>query len=745
MLNELQQLRQSLSSRGIVTTAWHPWIKPLAKYPALLLEIDDQGIPAGVTSLPGERTATLRNIQPDNQKSFPAFNLNCPIFEVPIGGDLGLFTSAHATDILAQTPLVYKKKDFDRLQRLLRDFPTNEIAPLLAGGSGEPLLASTLELLAILKLRQGNSEDFLRQFAATLILAGQQGSIPHQTVLDVLFGRLNRKGTRDPWQCILFLDLKDLSRVSHRIADASVASAWSEAMLAPADAASRTENIFCALTGDVGPAIGDKMPNPNLPLLGGTYLFSMNADIPCQTRYGQSSTRLFPVTQDAVQAVNDALLHMTAPDQRGKTWSSVPSGTAETPDLLIAYLESSPEGQIRLAATMGDDDEAMDEEWEAIGSAPPPPDRMSPFAKRLERLLQAVELQQQQQSGVHDDHLRLFVLSTIDKGRKQVLFDARYSVKRIFAAHRRWIEGTKNAPPIDTLLLRGKGKKSIATSLRAPSLSAVVRSFREQWIRLGERSQKVSGVSLGRIYKLLLDENPSQEAKWLLERFLPLKLVLLTAAGLPGRSEKTKDVYTYTGAALSGVARIDLLTSVAVLGILLHALGREKERYMSDQYFLLGQLLQAADRLHILYCKGVRGGQVPPQLIGNTLLGHAAQSPAKALALLGQRLPVYERYATQLANMPMPSLAPNGANAERQHAARLKQEAWYEATKIKRQMGRISAALVSQSLDSSRDPKAQAELLLGYLAAPPTKANGESKESNTEQTEKVDGTKGEQE
>jgi hypothetical protein len=177
-----------------------------------------------------------------------------------------------------------------------------------------------------------------------------------------------------------------------------------------------------------------------------------------------------------------------------------------------------------------------------------------------------------------------------------------------------------------------------------------------------------------------------------------------------------------------------------VLGILLHALGREKERYMSDQYFLLGQLLQAADRVHILYCKGVRGGQVPPQLIGNTLLGHAAQSPAKALALLGQRLPVYERYATQLANMPRPELAP-GAN----EAARLKQENWYEAIKLKRQMGRISAALGSQSLDPSRDPKAQAELLLGYLAAPPTKANGESKEGNTEQAKNVDGTKGEQE
>jgi hypothetical protein len=740
MLNELQQLRQSLSSRGIVTAAWHPWIKPLAKYPALLLEIDDQGIPAGVTSLPGERTATLRNIQPDNQNSFPAFNLNCPIFEVPIGGDLGLFTSAHATDILAQTPLVYKKKDFDRLQRLLRDFPTKEIAPLLAGGSGEPLLASTLELLAILKSRQGNSEDFLRQFAATLMLAGQQGSIPHQTVLDVLFGRLNRKGTRDPWQCIPFLDLKNLSRVSHRIADASVASAWSKAMLAPADADPQTKNVLCALTGDVGPAIGDKMPNPTLPLLGGTYLFSMNADIPCQTRYGQRSTHLFPVTQDAVQGVNNALQHMTAPDQRGKTWSSVPSGTAETPDLLIAYLESAPEGQFQLAATMGDD--AMDdeeEEWEATGSAPPPPDRMSPFAKRLERLMQAVELQQQQ-AGVQDDHLRLFVLSTIDKGRKQVLFDARYSVKRIFAARGRWIEGTQNAPPINTLLLRGKGKKSIATSLRVPSPAAVVRSFREQWIRLGERSQKVSGVSLGRIYKLLLDEDSTREAKWLLERFLPLKLVLLTAAGLPGRSEKTKEVYTYTGAALSGAARLDLVTSVAVLGILLHALGREKERYMSDQYFLLGQLLQAADRVHILYCKGVRGGQVPPQLIGNTLLGHAAQSPAKALALLGQRLPVYERYATQLANMPRPELAP-GAN----EAARLKQENWYEAIKLKRQMGRISAALGSQSLDPSRDPKAQAELLLGYLAAPPTKANGESKEGNTEQAKNVDGTKGEQE
>ena len=573
-------------------------------------------------------------------------------------------------------------------------------------------------LLELLRNAKQLPEEFLCSFAEALVVAGQRGDIATDMVLEVLFGKLSKKGTREPWQCILYVDLEDLRRFPTAVADADTAGAWSKALLVPAD---ETEEglVQCALDGDVGPAIGDKMPNPNLPLLGGTYLFSMNSEIPCQSRYGQSSTKLFPVTRHAVQGVNDALLHITAKSLEGKTWNRVPSATGDRLDLLIAYIEEDPETDAPVAGALavGNTDVEDDDVENDSPSA-----QMYDFVQRLDRLLEAVQFREGKPvRGAR--HLRLFVLSTIDKGRKQVLFDARYSVANIVDARDRWVAGAENAPALELQFFRRKGKsKKKWRGFYAPSPVAVADSFRTLWIRGAERSEKVSGVSLGRLYKLLLDPD-ANEAGWLLERFLPLKTDLMIAAGKPARSQKTDEVFTYTGAALSAPALFDLRTSIATVGVLLRLTGRTKETYMNERDYLLGQLLQFADRLHIVYCHGVRGGQVPPQLIGNSLMDQAGQNPAKALAILQQRLPVYERYATQLLNSAKPMEYSADDKREEARLGRLKLKAWEQAGWIKATLAKLCQEVHRLGLQPTAGPQGQAELLLGYLAAP-TKKDG---------------------
>ncbi len=232
----------------------------------------------------------------------------------------------------------------------------------------------------------------------------------------------------------------------------------------------------------------------------------------------------------------------------------------------------------------------------------------------------------------------------------------------------------------------------------------------------------MSGVSLGRLYKLLLDPDAKSEAGWLLERFLPLKTDLMIAAGRPSRSGKTGEVFTYTGAALSAPALLDLRTNTAALGILLRLLDRAKETYMNERDYLLGQLLQFADRLHIVYRHGVRGGQVPPQLIGNPLMDQAGQNPARALAILQQRLPVYERYATQLLNSPEPVVyGDDERDKEKAQLASLKHKASDQAGWIKATLAKLRPEVHRLGLEPTSGPQEQAELLLGYLAAPARK------------------------
>lgn len=59
---------------------------------------------------------------------------------------------------------------------------------------------------------------------------------------------------------------------------------------------------------------------------------------------------------------------------------------------------------------------------------------------------------------------------------------------------------------------------------------------------------------------------------------------------------------------------------------------------MKENIFNLGRLFAVADRLHILYSKGVRQGDIPLRLIGNDQLSLALQNPQEAFVTLGRRL-----------------------------------------------------------------------------------------------------------
>jgi len=445
----------------------------------------------------------------------------------------------------------------------------------------------------------------------------------------------------------------------------------------------------------------------------------MNSDIPAQKRYGQSSTDVFPLAKQTVQELNDSLLYITTPERKGKTWGPVASGTQDKPDLLIVYLERDTEGELRLASALGDD-----EDWEKDGGSSDEPSQadsggrfyngQSSFESRTKSLIEATQLRPELMQD--DAFLRVFVISTIDKGRKQVLFDRRYGVNAFLNAQERWIAGARNTPSIEVFVPLGKGKKARQYRGFVPTPIAVLRSLRQQWIREGTMSQTVPGVDLRRIYNLLLDEKANREAMWMLERILPLSQVLVTAAGKPYIEQKKSGetrVLHQVGAALSVDARRTLLTVVALYGILLHRLGRLKENYMEGRDYLLGQFLQCADELHLLYCEHVRNGNVPPQLIGNAAVPMALENPAKAVEVLSARVPIYYAWLTQKAYA---KIRPADDKTQRTFAEMNETEQGIvKAKALRRRLGELSAELKGK-LDAPVSLTGRAELLLGYLA-----------------------------
>jgi hypothetical protein len=670
LLNELAALSRSLESRGIRTQQWHSWIQPFKKAEAVVAELDEVGSLSRVSTLSAREVAALQNIAPDFQNSFPGFNVNCPLLVVPDPAwwnQPGLLWEA-ALSATAGTSLAYEPKDIRRLDRLLGDFPLDEIAPRLKGGG--PKLESTLAVLKRLAQAKPAAEAFLHRLVVEVVAAARAGRLPQPLALAILFGKPNKKKSRfEEWKTTLIFDVADVDHFAYRVADPAVASEWSRVLLSSESISPVGEGRFvCSLTGRPDTLMDDKMPSPNLKILGPTVLMSMNRDIPCQTRYGRTSTAVFRVGKNAVQRMNDSLLFMTEPRRREKTWAGVPNGSREQGDLLLAYLEEEPDADVPLTGFFAD-------------TEPTEAQELATYEARTARIHDALRLREN--SGA-DSHIRVIVLTKIDKGRAQVVFSARYSMAAIYAGRDRWLAGARNVPRVAIPFPLAKGKPAVWRAGYQPSPAEVMFSFKAQWLRAGQTSQAVPGVDLSRVYALLLEPEAGAQALWLLDRYLGLTepLMIGLARSLSG------------GAGLSGNAREAALIAIAVYGILLLRTGRELGNYMESRDYLLGQFLQLADLLHRLYCVHERRGSIPPQLIGNAAIPMALQSPRRAIRVLGGRIPVYTAWADRY----------QGDDAGL-------------AKWCRGRLGRLSAQLKDENLDSPVSASGRAELLLGYLAS----------------------------
>ena len=123
---------------------------------------------------------------------------------------------------------------------------------------------------------------------------------------------------------------------------------------------------------------------------------------------------------------------------------------------------------------------------------------------------------------------------------------------------------------------------------------------------------------------------------------------------------------------------------------------------MKSAGYNVGRLLSLADCLHREYCRHVRNGDVPNNLMGNALLQTVLDNPVRGLARLSERIAIY--------------IAP----FERLHGEEYKLAGW-----AKKQMGIVTEQLSNEDLPGSTDDVLKAQILLGYLAHSESKQKGE--------------------
>ena len=288
--------------------------------------------------------------------------------------------------------------------------------------------------------------------------------------------------------------------------------------------------------------------------------------------------------------------------------------------------------------------------------------------------------------SLKDIELRVFSLRKMDKARTKVVFHRNYSAQRLADAAREWQRGCANIPPIRMRAWGEEKGKTILAEPETPFPLQISDCLNRVWRLDGTSADKVKSVPKSSGIELLLDESAAlHQAPHLLAVALQNgKGLFLSLGNTLHRNEVLK---------LKGFNKHKQLMP-AILGLLLWKLGIGKENYMDNSSYLVGRMLKLADELHALYCKEVRKGNLPPQLLGNALMAAALDSPTQALAQLALRIAPYLGWAR--------TNSTGSAGLSRYFL---------------KEFGLVEGKLREATLPTRLDDPARAQLLLGYVSA----------------------------
>ena len=693
MLSELYILNKSLMRCGNDPEESHPWITYHKKEDGFVVGLDKEGKVKCIEFLPKQRMAAVWKAAPNNQHSFPALNLKVPVWQPSesvesirayLKGKKGK-ERVDQVKAICNASALYPHVKGQSLDQYLQNFSKR-----LTGFPDEldliirPVLDAEciiLDLLNRVKKIRNQSGQFLRQLSELTINASLDGQLDSWELVErLLLGKWDEKeNTYKSFDIPIVLDVDNYSDFSFRIFDKLVKKQVNDALFQHKRVGG--DQGVCALSGVGGELENDKFPQPKLPILGPSYLYSMNQDAKCHTRYGRISVASYPVNKELAVKLQNSLLFITATEREGKTWCSVPGNSRKERDLLIVYLEKMPINEIDFGF-LGEQDN-MEGEFEASAK-------------------QACEALRGNPVISPDDELRIFVLKSVDKARRQVLFNSVFSVSKIINGNELWLKGAANHPLFSLTIPLKKGEKAKALAPFCPSPSAVMRLFHFQWIRNGLEISEVHGCRLSDIYDLMFAD--SDMSNKLCIKFLKLILrqvhpLLIGIGGAVHLGQENRN-FQYSLDKYSIESKKATLVSVGLIAILLYKLGFKKKDYMNEIAFQIGRILSLVDTLHREYSTVVRG-DIPNQLLGNSMMKTALENPQRALARLNQRLLVYKAWADKSGE-----------------EARLGKWAVGE-------MGKIACGLENCDLDIRLDDIGQAKMLLGYLARYENQNKGE--------------------
>lgn len=672
MLNELRELAVCLEKSGIVVEDLHPNFKACPNYLTYWAYLDPQGNITGVAPVLATQVQKVRKWEKANGVSFPAFNMP-PLFKATSEElqdrikmlkkniEKGIaVTSDDLLSVIDSCESFWSEGTIKKLNDCLTK-PVIDISGYL--GTAPDTYTSVTQLCARTQLVKATT--FKDQVVAALLQALQNA--PALDLIDALFFYSGKKEKN--FQIILELEDRDSFEYP---ANHQGVQRWMNKQFLASDVKtirSDLDAFGCNATGKDSkfPPVGFKNA------LGNVILRAMNHESPCQTRYSMIDYHSFPAGEEVRKSMKSALEWLGSEERKGKTWCDL-SRRMEKPMLLFAYPSVMPQELPDLAGMMGDVEDDITETNDEL------------FAVLSEKVTAALR------GGTKetvDCEIRVFVLAKMDKARTKVLTSSRFSAEHVIQSAQSWQDGCRNLPVIEVRCFgKNKGDKPVWSKPLIPFPIEFVWCLNTAWMRQGSHAEGVHGFSVNDALCLLLGEGfelrqtTGRVLGALIRNSSPL-LLALGQAHVMGHVLKIDRKYSK-----------QTLLLPSILGLLLHKLGHLKGEIMTSPAFLVGRFLNLADSLHLEYCKGVRKGSVPPQLVGNALMATALETPEKALSMLSQRILPYQSWARTVKEGDRVGLVKT----------------------FLRQLGDVSEQLKDAAMPQRSNDADKAQMLLGYLA-----------------------------
>lgn len=663
MINELYAMSRSLKQFKLIQPLSHRDIGKTAKNPGLIVEINENGLPVSIDYLVKDKFNKLYKHSKGNHNSFPIIRIQKPLLEASLCLDEDPFEA-----------LNWDKVNPDSKDIIVEKWTMEQLLPICEKNENLRSLRELIERFPKSQLETHRFNEALVKLIHDRIY--YMDKYFKELVSDILIGTLD-KGKKEVYKSKtqIAFDVADADKFTYNVRDPRLWELLIQ-LLCNRDESERKNEIpdICQLTGKEQAVEKSKYPNPNLKVLGKTFLYIKNEETECLTRYGMKGLSAFKAAKTAVSDIENSLAYLTADEREFITWASVPGGTPKQANLLLAYVEQAPSCNEKIAKMMGN---ATPHEIEEIC---------------FEQLAGQVcgRLKEYDKKISSSVTVRVIVINKVDDGRKQVLLSQAYTSKDIIAGTDRWKEASRASPPISYKLKEKGIWKEISPYVPYPG--EIVRIMGKLW-RIEQKDNKtilgsfsIPSITLKEIYEVFIPlADEKNRCRDILQRALRNFQTLILYMGHCHNRKEISDNNKRVA--------YDTCLAVSLLSIMLFKLGFRREDTMQSAAYKIGQVMKLADILHREYCRYVRDNKMPSQLIGNSLMATALEMPNKALAMLAERIRIYVAWA----------------DTEKDNNVKL-------AKWAQKHIGNICADLGTINIPDEFDDVQRAQLLLGYLA-----------------------------